>query len=303
MDVLTTHRALLHRLLPGETTDQLAVFEGQFHYVVRGARRVVCLPRTAAAARRLPQRAAVLRTLAELDLGFRTPEPIADGAEGVHGGGGEAACDGADPARTDPPFLVLSRIPGAPLERGALDRPGVGDAVAAQFAALLAGLAAAGGEPRVRAALPAEPADRWRRFAEQVRAELFGMMSAAGRERAAGELAAVTALPRRTTALVHGDLGAENVLWTTDAAGLPLLSGVVDWDEVMLGDPAEDLAAIAASYGPDLLARVRAHAPAPAPDLTARSAAIRATFALQQALAAHQDEDAEELADGLAGYC
>ncbi|MFT2018181.1 aminoglycoside phosphotransferase family protein [Streptomyces sp. 796.1] len=301
MDVLTTHRALLHRLLPGDAPDQLAVLEGQFHYVVRGARRVVCLPRTAAAARRLPQRAAVLRTLAGLDLGFRTPEPIADGTGSEPAD--EAGGGSPGPARTDPPFLVLSRIPGAPLERGALDRPGVGEAVAAQFAALLAGLAAAGDEPRVRAALPAEPADRWQRFAAQVRAELFGMMSAAGREQAAAELAAVTALPRRTTALVHGDLGAENVLWTTDAAGLPLLSGVVDWDEVMLGDPAEDLAAIAASYGPDLLTRVRAHAPAPDPDLTTRAAAIRGTFALQQALAAHQDEDAEELADGLMGYC
>ena len=50
---------------------------------------------------------------------------------------------------------------------------------------------------------------------------------------------------------MHGDLGAENVLWEwTD--GLPHLAGVLDWDDVTLSDPAEDFAAIGAGYGPEL---------------------------------------------------
>lgn len=285
MDVLTAHRALLARLLPGEEVAQLSVHEGQFYRVVVGAERVVCLPRSPAAAARLPERATVLRTLAGLDLGFRTPEP-----QPVERQGGQ-----------HPEFLVLSRVPGAPLAPAELAEPAVFDAVAAQLAELLAGLAEAGRDARVRAALPPAAEDRWRRFAADVRAELAPLMSAAGRRRAERELATLDDLPHLTDAVVHGDLGGENVLWTS-ADGAPLLSGVVDWDEVTLGDPAEDLAAVEASYGPELVGRVRAHGGWSGAEWDARIAAIRGTFALQQALAAHRDGDAEELADGLAGY-
>jgi hypothetical protein len=57
----------------------LAVREGQFHRVVIGSDRVFCLPRTEAAAARLPQRAAMLRVLAGLGLGFRIPRPLFEG--------------------------------------------------------------------------------------------------------------------------------------------------------------------------------------------------------------------------------
>nr|WP_240506555.1 choline kinase family protein [Thermoactinospora rubra] len=99
---------------------------------------------------------------------------------------------------------------------------------------------------------------------------------------------------------MHGDLGAENVLWEWED-GLPRLSGVIDWDEVAIGDPAEDLAAVEAGYGSRFAHRVRTLGGWP-DSTTTRIAAIRATFALQQALSAHRDGDAEQLADGLAGY-
>ncbi|MEU3961092.1 phosphotransferase [Streptomyces buecherae] len=290
MDVLAAHRRLLGRLLPADEPGGLVVHEGQFHRVVVGAERVVCLPRSDAAAARLPARAAGLRALAGLDLGFRTPVPLLAGEPGPDG----------------PGFLVLSRVPGAPLDAAAVVGPGVAqavaDAVAEQYAALLGGLAAAGAEAAVRAAVPVAEEDRWRRFAARVRAELYGLMSEAGRRRAERELAALDGLPHRADAVVHGDLGAENVLWTRAADGLPRLSGVVDWDEVVIGDPAEDLAAIGASYGTEFAGRVRAYGGWTRPEWDARIDAIRGTFALQQALAAHQDGDAEELADGLAGY-
>jgi aminoglycoside phosphotransferase (APT) family kinase protein len=292
MGILETHRALLSRLLPDDKPDRLTVRQGQFHNVVIGSDRVVCLPRTEAAAARLPERAAVLRALAGLDLGFHTPEPLFEG--GAYG--------------TDElPFLVLSRILGEPLEADVLDDSQVAEAVAAQYATLLAGLAGAGADEAVRAALPQAPEDRWRQFAAGVRAELFVLMSDSGRQRAERELAALDSLPHLTGAVVHGDLGAENVLWErTD--GLPRLSGVVDWDEVTLGDPAEDLAAVGASYGQDLLVRVLALGDWSNNGLASRIATIRSTFALQQALSAHRDGDGdgdgdeEELAEGLAGY-
>jgi aminoglycoside phosphotransferase (APT) family kinase protein len=285
VEFLQTNRALLNRLLPHVEPEDLTVRQGQFHRMVIGPDRVVCLPRTEAAAARLPQRAAVLRVLAGLDLGFRTPQPLFEG--GGHG--------------TDElPFLVLSRVAGAPLRVDALEDSEVAEAVATQYVTLLTELARAGAEEAVRATLPT-PQGRWRQFAAGVRTELFGLMSDGGRQRAERELAALDDLPHLTFAVVHGDLGAENVLWEVDG-GLPRLSGVVDWDEVAIGDPAEDLAAVGACYGKDFLSRVLALSGWSDADMATRIATIRGTFALQQALSAHRDGDEEELADGLAGY-
>ncbi|MFD0623539.1 viomycin phosphotransferase [Streptomyces sanglieri] len=286
MSIRTTHRALLSRLLPNDKPDGLAVRQGQFHIVVIGSDRVVCLPRTRAAATRLPERVAALHALAGLDLGFRTPEPLFQGS-----------AHGAD----EVPFLVLSRIPGEPLKSDTLNDAQVVDTVAAQYATLLSALARAGTDETVRAVLPQAAESRWRRFAENVRAELFQLMSDSGRLRAERELAALDRFPHVTRAVVHGDLGAENVLWEW-THGLPHLSGVLDWDDVTLSDPAEDLAAIGASYGRELLERVLALGSWSNHGLLTRIAAIRGTFALQQALYAIRDGDEEELADGLADY-
>jgi aminoglycoside phosphotransferase (APT) family kinase protein len=286
MSVVAAHRTLLSRLLPDDQPDDLAVRQGQFHIVVIGSDRVVCLPRTRAAADRLPGRVTALRALAGLGLGFRTPEPLLQGG-----------APGAD----EPPFLLLSRIPGEPLDNDALDDDRVAESVAGQYARLLSALARAGTDEIVRAELPEAPEDRWRQFAESVRVELFQLMSHDGRLRAELELAALDDLPHLTQAVVHGDLGAENVLWEW-RDGLPHLSGVLDWDDVTLGDQAEDLAAIGASYGRELLERVltlRSWSNYGLPD---RIAPIRGTFALQQALYAIRDGDEEELADGLAAY-
>ena len=105
-------------------------------------------------------------------------------------------------------------------------------------------------------ALPRQAATHWRDFADAVVAELHPLMSQDGRARAETELAALRALPALDTAVVHGDLGGENLLWEWHA-GLPVLTGVIDWDEVALGDQAEDLAALSASYGPELLAALK----------------------------------------------
>ncbi|WP_416968023.1 aminoglycoside phosphotransferase family protein [Streptomyces sp. 4F14] len=248
--------------------EQVTVHEGQFHRVVVGPDRVVCHARTDAAARRLPARAAILRTVAGLGLGFRTPRPLAEG-------------DG---------WLALSRIPGEPLKGDG------GDEVARQYVHLLNALARAG--ERARGAVPV---GEWDGFVTGVRDGLWPLMSATGRARAARELAALEGLPRITSALVHGDLGRENVLWET-VGGVPRLGGVVDWDEACLGDPAEDLAAIGASHGEGLLGRVLALGAWDHPDLVRRISVIRGTFALQQALHAWRDGDEGELADGLRGY-
>jgi aminoglycoside phosphotransferase len=280
--LIETHHALLKRLLPGDDVAGLPVREGQFHYVVIGSSAVVCFARTAAAAARLPERAAVLRGIGGLDLGVAVPEPLDSGAVG----GGS--------------YLVLTRIPGAPLDPGAFDRPGVTETIARQCHTLTSRLAAAGPDAAIRGLLPTASAERWAEFAERVRAELYPLMNAHGWSRAARELAALDGLPPLTTAVVHGDLGAENLLWEEDADG-PVLRGVVDWDGVCLGDRAEDLAALGAGYGPGLLRRVLDLNGGDSA-LSTRIAIIQGTFALQQALYAYHDGDDAELADGLAGY-
>ncbi|MFI6977293.1 phosphotransferase family protein [Embleya sp. NPDC050154] len=278
--MLTRHAGLLARLLPTDDPAALTVCRGQFHDVVLGATRVVCFARTDAAERRLPRRAAQLRLLAGLSLGVRTPEPLGAGH--------------------DPGYLLLDRLPGEPLDP---DAPVPAEA-AARYAELLTALAGAAADPDVRAGLRrVDPGagGAWTGFAHDVRAELYPLMSAAGRRRADLELAAVLALSPVATAVVHGDLGGANVLWTT-VDGVPRLSGVLDWDDVSLGDPAEDLAAIAATHGDDLLDEVLDLMGIPEAAGRERVAAIRGTFALQQALAALRDGDRAELADGLSGY-
>lgn len=286
MDIVETHRDLVTRLLPDDKQEELTTHHGQFHHVVVGSEHVVCFARTEAAAGRLPARAAALRALAGLDLGFRTPRPLAQG-------GG--------PGTDEPPYLVLSRIPGAPLDDAALEGADVAEAVAEQYAGLLSRLIAAGRDERARAALSAAPERQWPEFAAGVRAELFPLMSDGGRERAARELAALDGLPPLTSAVVHGDLGGENVLWEL-SDGVLRLRGVIDWDEVTLGDPAEDMAAVGAGYGEELLDRVLALGGWNNASTAGRIAAIRGTFALQQALYAQRDGDEDELADGLTGY-
>lgn len=286
MSVVAAHRTLLSRLLPDDRLDDLSVRQGQFHTVVVGSDRVVCLPRTRAAADRLPGRATALRTLAGLDLGFRTPEPLLQGGA---------------PGTDETSFLLLSRIPGEPLGNDALDEDRVAGTVAEQYATLLSALARAATNETVRGELPAAPEARWHEFAEGVRAELFQLMSHDGRLRAERELAALDNLPHLTHAVVHGDLGAENVLWEW-RDGLPHLSGVLDWDDVALSDQAEDLAAIGASYGGEFLDRVLTLHNWSNHGLPDRIAPIRGTFALQQALYAIRDGDEDELADGLAAY-
>lgn len=101
--------------------------------------------------------------------------------------------------------------------------------------------------------------------------------------------------------MVHGDLGAENVLWEW-ACGLPHLSGVLDRDDVALGDPAEGLAAIGASHGTASWNECPPWAAGAERGLLTRIAMVRGTSALQQALCALRDGDEAELTDGLADY-
>lgn len=134
------------------------------------------------------------------------------------------------------------------------------------------------------------PAPDWPAFAAGVRNELFPLMSARGRDRASGELDQLLGLPAARATLVHGDLGGTNLRFTEGR-----LVGVLDWDGAHLGDPAADLASIAVTVGWPAASAI-------APDLVARARVYAATFALQQALPALRNGDADDLRDGLVWY-
>ncbi|MBB5957136.1 aminoglycoside phosphotransferase (APT) family kinase protein [Saccharothrix tamanrassetensis] len=280
--ILPHYVDVVRRTRAGADLSDVSLHGGQFHDVLIAPDRVYRFPRTATAAAELPDRAALLTALDELDLGVEVPTPLSDFDPSAPVGEG---------------YLVLSRVHGTPLDRADATADAVIDVVAAEFTRVLRAMAATAPVDLVPTADP----HRWAGFADGVRAELFPLMDTAGRERAERELAAVRELDHLATGLVHGDLGGENVLWQ-QIEELPRLVGIVDWDGAMVGDPAEDLAAVGASYGPDLLDRIIALLGVDRASTERRIEAYQGTFALQQALAGARDGDDEELEDGLDGY-
>jgi aminoglycoside phosphotransferase (APT) family kinase protein len=262
--------------LPPETPAELR--DGQFHDVVLTDSEAYRFPRSEAARIELPARAAALVALSSAGFDFAVPEPIA-------------------PVQASEPvgrcYLATTRVPGSPLARADIREP---DRIGAELGRVLAALADA--TPRLRGLVEEAEPDRWERFAADVEAELFASMSADGRARARRELDALVAYRSTApSALSHDDLGGDNLLW---AAG-PTLVGVIDWDGLCIGSPANDVASIAATYGWPLAERAVDDLPDPGA-LLAEARLVQATFALQQALPAVRTGDLENLDDGLQRY-
>ena len=126
-------------------------------------------------------------------------------------------------------------------------------------------------------------------------------MTAAGRQRAEAELAAICAVDPAGSAVVHTDLGGGNLLLTGDG-DVRTVTGVLDWDGAQLGNQASDLASIASTFGWRLADRVDAERRRAAEPMSGTARVIAGTFALQQALPAALSGDSESLADGLRSY-
>ncbi|WP_349627368.1 aminoglycoside phosphotransferase family protein [Arthrobacter sp. C9C5] len=82
------------------------------------------------------------------------------------------------------------------------------------------------------------------------------------------------------TALVHGDFGLHNIMWTGNQ-----LSGVVDLDNACIGDPAIDLAPLIGAFGSSRVADLADK------ETIARARAHRASLPLQVAAAAELVND------------
>lgn len=270
-----------------DRTEQACLRRGQFHDVVLAGDTAYRFPRDEESRRRLPARVALLDTLARAAargglLALPTPQPL----------GGP---DMSQPVGRC--HVALRRLPGRQLGS---DEAGSPD-VLAGLARLLDTLGELGREPEIGAAVPPADPRYWERFADDVTRVLFPLMPESGRRLAAAELAAVKTVDPAGDALVHGDLGGTNLLWTGSAPRLRL-TGILDWDEPHLGSQADDLASLATMIGWPLAERLDRQRHRGRCPTIADARIIEATFALQQALPAALSGDAEALADGLTRY-
>jgi aminoglycoside phosphotransferase (APT) family kinase protein len=192
----------------------------------KGQHWVVRAPRRAAAGAALEREVALLRALTGAparSLPFAVPvvagsAPLPEGGRAV----------------------VLPRSPGTPLDPASL-RPGPG--AAASVGRAVAAIHELPPTVVEDAGLPVYEAGehRDRRLAELDRAAATGVVPARLLQRWEAALEDVGRW-RFSPCVVHGDLGSDHVLETDGA-----VTAVVGWSEAVVGDPADDLAWVAAA--------------------------------------------------------
>jgi macrolide phosphotransferase len=190
--------------------------------------------------------------------------------------------------------VVYRYLEGQPLDPSAL-APGPG--LAAHVGQVLAALHDTPPDLLEDIGLPAYDADEYRRrrLAEVDRAATTGAVPTTLLARWEQALEQV-AQWRFAPTLVHGDLSGEHVL--VDGARV---SGIVDWDEARVADPADDLAFITVGASPDVVdtvleAYAQARAEPPDRHLLAR-AGLAAELALARWLLGGVDADDASVVD------
>lgn len=169
-------------------------------------------------------------------------------------------------------FVAQRFLGGDPLPRASVDAVGpMAYRFAAELARVLDALAAVEITPELEKTLTRAPL---RETFERLAAEVGPEGEAA--------FAAVLALDVPPPALVHGDFCGRNLRWDADETRL---TGVLDWAQAHLGDPAYDVAALADAYGWDLAETVAAATARHDDDgVMRRARAYAATFPFQQRL-------------------
>jgi aminoglycoside 2''-phosphotransferase len=260
--------------------DAVRLHAGRDHDVVLvGTRAAFRFPKHERALRALPREAAAIAAL-HVDR-VALPRVFLD-------------CSAAPLGRA---FVGQEHLPGEPLAPASVDAVGpMAYRFAAEIARVLDALAAVPVDGALAATLHTAPLRAtFPDLAGAIRETLHDRLSPGARDRAARALdAAVAAATTAPRGLVHGDLTGANLLWDADDTRL---TGVLDWAQVHVGDPAYDVASIAATYGWDLAATVDAATDRDDPTLLERARAYAATFALQTAygaLTAGDDAAAED---------
>ncbi|TDD63741.1 aminoglycoside phosphotransferase family protein [Jiangella aurantiaca] len=159
-----------------------------------------------------------------------------------------------EPVFVDEPTAILAyhRLPGAPLHLNPIAEP---VALAAPLAEFLSGLHTAldDGDSPLSALVEVDdtPGDEWLADAKASYETAAAVIAPADRRRVEAFLAAPPPRPPRRLAFCHNDLGAEHVL--VDGASI---SGIIDWTDAAIADPAVDLARLYRDLGPDVAERI-----------------------------------------------
>lgn len=175
-------------------------------------------------------------------------------------------------------FVGQRYLGGEPLPRGSVEAVGpMAYRFAAELARVLDALAAVEVTDDLRKVLTSAPMrasfeDLWEAVRDRVPSD-----------EADAAFRAVLDLDLPEPALVHGDFTGRNLRWDADETRL---TGVLDWGQVHLGDPAYEIASLADTYGWDLAATVDAATASEDDSVMARARAYAATFPFQVALAA-----------------
>jgi aminoglycoside phosphotransferase (APT) family kinase protein len=172
-------------------------------------------------------------------------------------------------------FVVYRKLQGEPLS-AAVCRGSVGARLANQLGVFLADLHGFSRERAVAAGLADDGAAEWvvrqRQFAARCAGDVMPLLSAAEQPRTErifdGLFSALEDLDE--TVVIHADLGPAHILHSG-----PSLSGVIDWSDARLGDPALDFAWLlygtSEAFGAELL---RAYGDRRRPDDTLRARAL-----------------------------
>jgi len=139
----------------------------------------------------------------------------------------------------------------------------------------------------------------WAQYERDFREQLFPHMRAEARRAVERDFAAALydeELWRYDPCLTHGDFGTGNIL--IDGGRI---SGIIDFGFCGIGDPAQDLGALIASYGDDFAERIFCFYPALRGHLP-RARFYCGNYALLQALYALRDGDDDEFEDGMRDY-
>ncbi|MGD6846933.1 phosphotransferase family protein [Rossellomorea aquimaris] len=100
------------------------------------------------------------------------------------------------------------------------------------------------------------------------------------------------------TVLIHGDFGASNILWDSKREEI---TGIIDFGETEIGDPAYDFAGLLSSYGQPFVKRCLSMYP-DGEEIFERMTFYKSTFALQEALHGVENNDREAFESGMRGY-
>lgn len=145
-----------------------------------------------------------------------------------------------------------------------------------------------------------DTADHWRQMFAGIQQHLFAHMRSDAREEVTAHFNIRFSQPEQFVfepCLVHGDFGPYNIIYDEKRGRI---SGIIDFSEAGIGDPAMDLASVSL-YGEEMLELMLPVYPELA-EMRERAAWYRGTFALQEALAGAVDGDTAAFRSGMAGY-